>query len=173
MRSSIRQRAFTLVEILVVAAIISILVAMLLPALSGAKDRAKTILCLSNLHQVWIVCVSYADDNSGYFGNTPFPYFPYLVRYVYKSGNLPSDGGVFGCPAQPNDHLAWSEWVPSGPGTPLMRYNYGLNSSVLDPVYGRPLQLSAIEIPLLRFLLLDVNPNINVINTIAPYANDL
>jgi len=63
-RSRGRLAAFTLVEVLIVIAIIAILASLLLPALSRSKAKAQGISCLNNLHQLSLAWQLYADDNA-------------------------------------------------------------------------------------------------------------
>lgn len=89
--------AFTLIELLVVIAIIAILAAMLLPALSKAKERAKTVNCLSNLKQWGLALNIYIGD----FNDT-------LPRDGMDSGG--TYPGANGAHADPN---GWFNAVPT------------------------------------------------------------
>lgn len=64
LRSPPTCRAFTLLELFVVIAIIALLAALLLPALSQARTRGHTVVCLSNLRQVTLALHFYADDHA-------------------------------------------------------------------------------------------------------------
>lgn len=70
----VRDRAFTLVELLVVMAIFALLATLLLPALAGARGRAKRTVCLNNLRQFVLADLGYAGDQRTF--PLPHPFVP-------------------------------------------------------------------------------------------------
>ncbi|MCC7517883.1 MAG: DUF1559 domain-containing protein [Verrucomicrobiae bacterium] len=114
-RASYRD-SFTLIELLVVVAIIAILAALLLPALRNARDAARSAQCISNLRQIGVAGLMYADESGGRFSYrwtqyaTDNPVNQYWTGRLYSYLNLGkfatvSDTDkikpVFRCPGQP------------------------------------------------------------------------
>ncbi|MHC5164094.1 MAG: type II secretion system protein [Planctomycetota bacterium] len=66
MTRSTRVNAFTIIELLVVISIISLLTAILIPALAAVKNSSKMVLCKSNLRQLVLANQNYANDYHGY-----------------------------------------------------------------------------------------------------------
>lgn len=100
-RSQDRERSFTLVELLVVVAILMALAAMLLPALKQARQKAKQAHCVSNLHQIGMAVILYLDDQAG-----RLPFVPWNAQYEQFARLRPyiANERFFTCPsAQPGD----------------------------------------------------------------------
>src|SRR5437762_2570583 len=99
-RLSANERAFTLVELLVVIGIIGLLAGLLMPALSGAQQKARQSKCLNHIRQLGLALTMYADDFDGQFPPRRMPPSNWVTRlqpyYVDKQ--------ILKCPSD-----AWRE----------------------------------------------------------------
>lgn len=144
-RRACRLRAFTLIEILVVVAIIALLLAILLPSLKAARDRTRRLICASNMRQQAIALNLYVTEfgytvahhlnlDAGDYPDLPEPLLTEVVWPVRLLRYLTDQHKVFWCPDAPEEtlwngkdhlvHLFKGEWLPEG----MHRsFSYGLN----------------------------------------------
>jgi prepilin-type N-terminal cleavage/methylation domain-containing protein len=137
MHRTTKRFAFTLVELLVVVAIIAVLAALLLPAFARAKRKADNITCISQLKQLGVATRLYAEDNSAklpaaeYLPSNPTnPKQPLpricdlLASYTGRVAATNASGPLFRCP---NDNAQFFEAEGSS-----YQWNASLNGQRID-----------------------------------------
>jgi prepilin-type N-terminal cleavage/methylation domain-containing protein/prepilin-type processing-associated H-X9-DG protein len=123
-----RKKGFTLIELLVVIAIIAILAAMLLPALSSAREKARRTTCINNLKQLGIAVQLYIGDNNGFY-----PVSTWAHPVLTANGMVP-DVGYTGClwPYVGTQRVFLCPSFPSNGTDILINYVYNFHAGNSD-----------------------------------------
>src|SRR5689334_5744223 len=113
---SARERGFTLIEMLVVISIIAILASILFPVFAAARERARSVACLSNQKQISMAITMYCQDLDEQYPPAVDPasgaWWEMVVQPYIKSGQV---GGILSCASASSRAYAYSmNWAVSG-----------------------------------------------------------
>jgi len=124
------KKGFTLLELLIVIAIIAILASLLLPALSKARESSKKISCMSNLKQIGTASVLYISDYDGYIAPCRDVSTGWSFWYNQRFLNAYVPVSVFYCPSQTIINTTSSCFAANA-----RWYGYGYNRHLRDDSY--------------------------------------
>jgi prepilin-type N-terminal cleavage/methylation domain-containing protein/prepilin-type processing-associated H-X9-DG protein len=136
-RGSHRRHGFTLIEVLVVVAILALLVAILLPSLAAARDRAKALVSATNLRSIQQGLYFYLQANNDTLPDSGHTW-EVLLKYVQKAGVKKTTGSaaspslfmkaeVYQCPGDLIPHT--SSWDVRDPVTNVVLKTYNIDTS--------------------------------------------
>lgn len=131
-RPCLARPAFTLVELLVVIGIIALLISILMPALTKARQQANAVKCGSNLHNMGAAMTMYTTQYNFYPGHAYFGSKIYAVWPTRLRNLMNGDQGVFLCPSQESG-FEWQKRVSGGTATAAdSPYGYNPGEVLLD-----------------------------------------
>lgn len=163
-----KRSAFTLIELLVVIAIIALLAAILFPVFGRARENARRATCISNLKQIGLGVLQYAQD---YDERYPSVYSTLVGVQPGQDGEILIDGAgynfwqqqifpytkshqIYFCPNSPSPRGGGDPGLGTNPLAAMLNSNYSFSQEIGNPP-AKGLKLSAIDDSANKYLLLE------------------